>query len=261
MQRFVPMLVALGPAVLGAQQAAGAELWRLAGVTVSVPAALARDGAAAFWNPAQEADGARTLASLEAIETPEIVGASGLLASLRVQVKGMGRVGLIYGRMQLGGLTRTSFGPDDNGGTIPFYTHTAGLTWTRSFGATTLGATAGYHDTQLDDLHESHWTFDIGAARRINDVLRLAAATHFFARFQTADNVQDLYGAAELRATGMPLGLMPGMSYEEKETTLLPGETVVFYSDGLVEAHKAILRREVASLFVPSWPRFSRTSD
>ncbi len=42
---------------------------------------------------------------------------------------------------------------------------------------------------------------------------------------------------AELRARGMPLGLMPGMSYEEKETTLAPGDTVLFYSDGLVEAH------------------------
>ncbi len=42
---------------------------------------------------------------------------------------------------------------------------------------------------------------------------------------------------SELRATGMPLGLMPGMSYEEKETTLVPGERVLFYSDGLVEAH------------------------
>jgi anti-sigma regulatory factor (Ser/Thr protein kinase) len=41
----------------------------------------------------------------------------------------------------------------------------------------------------------------------------------------------------ELRATGMPLGLMPGMTYEEKETTLNPGDTVLFYSDGLVEAH------------------------
>jgi serine phosphatase RsbU (regulator of sigma subunit) len=44
---------------------------------------------------------------------------------------------------------------------------------------------------------------------------------------------------AELRAAGMPLGLMPGMGYEEKETTLAPGETVLFYSDGLVEAHNA----------------------
>jgi anti-sigma regulatory factor (Ser/Thr protein kinase) len=42
---------------------------------------------------------------------------------------------------------------------------------------------------------------------------------------------------SELRATGMPLGLMPGMSYEEKETKLLPGARVLFYSDGLVEAH------------------------
>ena len=42
---------------------------------------------------------------------------------------------------------------------------------------------------------------------------------------------------SELRATGMPLGLMPGMSYEEKETMLVPGESVLFYSDGIVEAH------------------------
>jgi serine phosphatase RsbU (regulator of sigma subunit)/predicted ester cyclase len=44
-------------------------------------------------------------------------------------------------------------------------------------------------------------------------------------------------GAVELRARGMPLGLMPGMSYEEKETVLNVGEAALFYSDGLVEAH------------------------
>ena len=44
-------------------------------------------------------------------------------------------------------------------------------------------------------------------------------------------------GMNELRATGMPLGLMPGMPYEEKEVALTPGESVLFYSDGLVEAH------------------------
>jgi serine phosphatase RsbU (regulator of sigma subunit) len=35
----------------------------------------------------------------------------------------------------------------------------------------------------------------------------------------------------------MPLGLMPEMSYEEKVTSLREGESVLFYSDGLVEAH------------------------
>ncbi len=44
-------------------------------------------------------------------------------------------------------------------------------------------------------------------------------------------------GAEELRARGMPLGLMPGMGYEEKEIVLERGEGVLFYSDGLVEAH------------------------
>jgi serine phosphatase RsbU (regulator of sigma subunit) len=43
--------------------------------------------------------------------------------------------------------------------------------------------------------------------------------------------------AEELRATGMPLGLMPGMGYEEKQTILEVGEAALFYSDGLVEAH------------------------
>jgi serine phosphatase RsbU (regulator of sigma subunit) len=41
----------------------------------------------------------------------------------------------------------------------------------------------------------------------------------------------------ELWATGMPLGLMPGSCYEEQEATLAPGESLLFYSDGLVEAH------------------------
>lgn len=35
----------------------------------------------------------------------------------------------------------------------------------------------------------------------------------------------------------MPLGLLPGMGYEEKEIVLEKGESVLFYSDGLVEAH------------------------
>ena len=43
--------------------------------------------------------------------------------------------------------------------------------------------------------------------------------------------------AEELRARGMPLGLMAGMSYEEGEVSLGEGNCVLFYSDGLVEAH------------------------
>jgi serine phosphatase RsbU (regulator of sigma subunit) len=61
--------------------------------------------------------------------------------------------------------------------------------------------------------------------------LRYANAGHDLPYLRHADSV------TELRATGMPLGLMPGMTYEEKEAVLETNDGVLFYSDGLVEAH------------------------
>jgi serine phosphatase RsbU (regulator of sigma subunit)/anti-sigma regulatory factor (Ser/Thr protein kinase) len=62
-------------------------------------------------------------------------------------------------------------------------------------------------------------------------LLRFANAGHDLPYVKTAD------GVIELRARGMPLGLMPGMAYEEKEAVLQPGESVLLHSDGVVEAH------------------------
>ena len=44
-------------------------------------------------------------------------------------------------------------------------------------------------------------------------------------------------GVVELRATGMPLGLMPGMSYEQNTAVMKPGDCLLLHSDGLAEAH------------------------
>jgi serine phosphatase RsbU (regulator of sigma subunit)/anti-sigma regulatory factor (Ser/Thr protein kinase) len=44
-------------------------------------------------------------------------------------------------------------------------------------------------------------------------------------------------GVVEMRATGMPLGLMTGMNYEVAHARLNPGETVLLTSDGIVESH------------------------
>lgn len=41
----------------------------------------------------------------------------------------------------------------------------------------------------------------------------------------------------ELWVTGVPLGMLPGTRYDEYETDLVPGESLLFYSDGVVEAH------------------------
>jgi serine phosphatase RsbU (regulator of sigma subunit) len=44
-------------------------------------------------------------------------------------------------------------------------------------------------------------------------------------------------GVQELRARGMPLGLMPGMPYEEMTFQFEPGDCALLHSDGLAEAH------------------------
>jgi serine phosphatase RsbU (regulator of sigma subunit) len=61
--------------------------------------------------------------------------------------------------------------------------------------------------------------------------LRFANAGHDLPYVKTRE------GIVELRARGMPLGLMPGMDYEERQATLEPGDSVLLHSDGVVEAH------------------------
>jgi len=58
-----------------------------------------------------------------------------------------------------------------------------------------------------------------------------ANAGHDVPYVRTAD------GVAELRARGMPLGLMPGMDYEEQTFQFQPGDCALLHSDGLAEAH------------------------
>ena len=63
--------------------------------------------------------------------------------------------------------------------------------------------------------------------------LRYANAGHTLPCCKRYDEDQ----ADELRVRGVPLGLMPGMLYEEKQTILVPGDGVLLCTDGLVEAH------------------------
>jgi serine phosphatase RsbU (regulator of sigma subunit)/anti-sigma regulatory factor (Ser/Thr protein kinase) len=70
--------------------------------------------------------------------------------------------------------------------------------------------------------------------------LQFANAGHDVAYWRTAAGE-----LRELRARGMPLGLMEGMTYEERAVQLGPGDHILLYSDGLVEAHNP--RREMFS--------------
>jgi serine phosphatase RsbU (regulator of sigma subunit) len=62
-------------------------------------------------------------------------------------------------------------------------------------------------------------------------IMTFANAGHNLPYLLSADEV------VELRATGMPLGLLPGMTYDDVEVAVGVGDRVLFYTDGLVEAH------------------------
>ena len=49
--------------------------------------------------------------------------------------------------------------------------------------------------------------------------------------------VRTAEGVIELRATGLPLGLMPDITYEETEGFVGQGDAMLLYSDGMVEQH------------------------
>lgn len=205
MQRIVPLLLSLVPALVAGQQSAGAELWRLAATTLPVPPALASGAAAVFWNPAQLSNGERARFGLEAIATPPALGATGVLAAARLRARWVGQLGLVYGRMQLGDLVRTSLSPDPDPGTIPYFTQTVGLNWSGATDATAVGATLAFQDTKLDMIESERWTFDVGVRRRIGDLLHVALATHFFSGLTTRSPSQDLYGGIEYRVWRGPL--------------------------------------------------------
>ncbi|HZR43305.1 MAG TPA: PP2C family protein-serine/threonine phosphatase [Ktedonobacteraceae bacterium] len=68
----------------------------------------------------------------------------------------------------------------------------------------------------------------------ISGRLRYANAGHDLPYRRSNKDVNELY------ATGMPLGLLPGMQYEEQEALVTADEDILLYSDGLVEAHNPV---------------------
>lgn len=184
---------------LCAQSGAGSELWRLAAATIPLPAALATGAAASYWNPAQ-GTARHAEIGLDLIQTPAAVGATGLIGAFRLPLARVGTVGIVYARMGLGDLVRTTDSPDPDGTTIPFYTQSAGATWARTFGTATVGVGATYHDTRFDATRIGRWTLDLGITESLlQNRLHIAAGTRGLRRLEN-DAAQDVNVGVEYRA-------------------------------------------------------------
>jgi sigma-B regulation protein RsbU (phosphoserine phosphatase) len=78
---------------------------------------------------------------------------------------------------------------------------------------------------------EKYATAFLGVLEPATGLLRYTNAGHNPPLLLRADGAVE-----ELTATGAPLGLLPQASYRAGETTLGPGDLLVLYTDGLVEA-------------------------
>ncbi|MGE5141993.1 MAG: hypothetical protein ACM3OA_00995, partial [Acidobacteriota bacterium] len=184
------------PPMAASQQSVGSELWRLAAVTVPLPPSLATGAAAAFWTPVQEDDHGQL--GLDRLQTPAVVGATGLIGAVRVPVRHLGAVGLVYARMGLGDLVRTTDSPDPVGEAIPFYTQSGGFTWSNTYGRTGVGASVTYFDTRFDGARAERWSLDLGVMQAIGDRARIALSTRGLTRLAN-DPAQDVDVGAEYR--------------------------------------------------------------
>jgi len=189
------LLALAGALPVRAQSGAGAELWRLAAVTIPLPAALATGAPSAYWNPAQTGP---SQIGVDLVQTPQAVGATGVVAAVRLHPGRIGSIGLLYARMSLGDLAHTTDSPDPDGAQIPYYTQRAAVTWAAELGRSTVGVAASYHNARLDGTTDDRWSIDFGVSQRIGERLRLAASTRGLSRVGS-DPALDVSGGVEFR--------------------------------------------------------------
>ncbi len=194
------LALALLAAPLHAQAPPAADLWRVTTTTLSRPPAFEMGTTGAFWNPAPTPDPTGFSLGLEMARTSEVVGLSGLLAGAGYSLGPRMQLGLLYGRMQVRGLVRTTTSPASVEGTIPVYEQMVGANVGARFGFLQAGLLLAYQDAQFDFLDQHGFTLDAGIRIAAHKRLNLAAATHFFPIDFTRQETTDYYLGAEFVA-------------------------------------------------------------
>jgi len=179
-KRFLPFwLLIFTPATGLGQAPDAASLWDIAGTTLAQSPALESGATGAFWNPTAILEGAGLRVGIQAVETPDVLGLSGILAGASQSIGPKIAVGVLFGRIQVSDLVRTSTSPLSQGGDIPVYEQLAGLALGASFGPVRTAVLLRGHDARFDLVHGSGLTLDLGASVRPNNRLRIAATSQF----------------------------------------------------------------------------------
>ncbi len=174
------MALAASAAPLHAQAPSAAGLWRVAATSLSTPPALEMGVTAAFWNPAAPSHSVSLAAGAQVVQTPEALEMGALLVAADQAVGGAGYVGLLYGRIDVKDLVRTTTSPSSEEGSIPVYEQFLGFRAAYDRGPVAIGAMLQIHDARFDSEAEGGITLDAGFRIEPHPRVTVAAATHLF---------------------------------------------------------------------------------
>lgn len=214
MRLAVYFILAIVSTSLAAEQAPqSASLWDLAATTLPGSSALETGAVAAFWNPAAVVGPGHTRVGAQGIETSDVVGLSGALVGVSQPIRPGLAIGLVFGRVQIRDLVRTTTSPSADPGDIPVYEQTGGLAAGWRVGPATVGATFRAHDSRFDAARDFGVTADVGIRLQPVRNLTLGAATRFHPANFNADTPARYSAGAEYRAVdgaiwGAPASVM-----------------------------------------------------
>lgn len=179
-----------------AQAPPSTAVWEVANTTLAVPAAFASGPASPFWNPAA-APGGSLSAGLQLVQTPDVLGLSGVLFGAAYRPTPRLGLGAHVARMQFRDLVRTTTSPSSEPGGIAIHDQLASVVGTYDLDWLRIGAALRLHDSQFDALSEQGVTADMGMWTRPLERLRLAFATHFLPIDLSRQTTTVYYAAAE----------------------------------------------------------------
>ncbi len=177
-----------------------ASLWRVSTASLTLPPALETGPVGLAWNPAAPLDRSRLSASVQVVQTSDVVGLSSVLVGLSRSIGRSARIGISGGRVDVRDLVRTTSSPTSVG-TIPVYEQFLGLAGQYQIRGLVFGGLMRLHDARFNVERDHGFTFDVGARFRASSRLVVAAATHFLAIEFGGRETTDYYAGAEYLAT------------------------------------------------------------
>lgn len=192
-----------------AQAPASADMWRLSAATLPGPAALEGGASGAFWNPAAAWGTSRIRVGAQILQTPDVLGVTGLVAGATYRWTEAASAQLLVGRTQVTDLVRTTTSPTSELGSIPVYEQMVGVGAAVRRGVLTGGALLRAHNARFDAERDNGVTLDVGFTLAL-PWGSLAGATHFFPLDVGSRDVTDFYAAVEALPASPSLWGTPG---------------------------------------------------